>query len=143
MRISDWSSDVCSSDLQELRYNVSSERFDFVLGGFAFYQRIDTQGTEGHGPASSRWTINPSNPLSQDPSVLDGLTAINTQYLKNTSLALFGQLSWKVSGSFSIQPGLRLNYDKKDGYYQRLVFRSEERRVGKECVSTCKSRWWP
>src|SRR3546814_14493421 len=21
--------------------------------------------------------------------------------------------------------------------------RSEERRVGKECVSTCKSRWWP
>ncbi|MBB5706368.1 TonB-dependent receptor [Sphingopyxis panaciterrulae] len=106
---------------QELRYNVSSERFDFVLGGFAFYQRIDTQGTEGHGPASSRWTINPSNPLSQDPSVLDGLTAINTQYLKNTSLALFGQLSWKVSDRFSIQPGLRLNYDKKDGYYQRLV----------------------
>src|SRR3546814_11273183 len=26
----------------------------------------------------------------------------------------------------------------------RLVFlRSEERRVGKECVSTCRSRWWP
>src|SRR3546814_3631618 len=26
-----------------------------------------------------------------------------------------------------------------------LVFlpRSEERRVGKECVSTCRSRWWP
>src|SRR3546814_18333918 len=23
-----------------------------------------------------------------------------------------------------------------------LVFRSEERRVGKECVSTCRSRWW-
>src|SRR3546814_1184761 len=22
-------------------------------------------------------------------------------------------------------------------------FRSEERRVGKECVSTCKYRWWP
>src|SRR3546814_14989618 len=21
--------------------------------------------------------------------------------------------------------------------------RSEERRVGKECVSTCKARWWP
>src|SRR3546814_17290665 len=24
-----------------------------------------------------------------------------------------------------------------------LIFRSEERRVGKECVSTCRSRWWP
>src|SRR3546814_12496885 len=23
------------------------------------------------------------------------------------------------------------------------VHRSEERRVGKECVSTCRSRWWP
>ena len=34
---------------QELRYNVSGDRFDFVLGGFAFHQRIDTQGTEAHG----------------------------------------------------------------------------------------------
>src|SRR3546814_1981346 len=100
MRISDWSSDVCSSDLY-------------------YYQRIDTQGTEGHGPASSRWTINPSNPLSNDPSVLSGLTAINTQYLKNTSAALFGQLSWKVTDQLTIQPGVRLNYDKKDGYYRR------------------------
>src|SRR3546814_20784978 len=24
-----------------------------------------------------------------------------------------------------------------------LLFRSEERRVGKECVSTCRSRWSP
>src|SRR3546814_19533125 len=24
-----------------------------------------------------------------------------------------------------------------------VAFRSEERRVGKECVSTCRSRWWP
>src|SRR3546814_15410308 len=23
------------------------------------------------------------------------------------------------------------------------IDRSEERRVGKECVSTCRSRWWP
>src|SRR3546814_19205292 len=23
------------------------------------------------------------------------------------------------------------------------TLRSEERRVGKECVSTCRSRWWP
>src|SRR3546814_12886431 len=25
----------------------------------------------------------------------------------------------------------------------RPTARSEERRVGKECVSTCRSRWWP
>src|SRR3546814_11530044 len=26
---------------------------------------------------------------------------------------------------------------------ERIAHRSEERRVGKECVSPCKSRWWP
>src|SRR3546814_20144994 len=26
---------------------------------------------------------------------------------------------------------------------EQLLERSEERRVGKECVSTCRSRWWP
>src|SRR3546814_9552216 len=27
--------------------------------------------------------------------------------------------------------------------YEEIVRRSEERRVGKECVSTCRSRWSP
>ncbi|WP_257549137.1 TonB-dependent receptor [Sphingopyxis sp. DBS4] len=107
---------------QELRYNYTGDRFDFVLGGFYYYQRIDTQGTEQHGPASSRWTLNPTSALANDPSVLDGLTAINTQFLKNTSAALFGQASWKISDQFTIQPGVRLNYDKKEGFYQRRVF---------------------
>src|SRR3546814_17685297 len=31
--------------------------------------------------------------------------------------------------------------DKLDGRIDVLVHRSEERRVGKECVSTCSSRW--
>src|SRR3546814_11076749 len=29
-----------------------------------------------------------------------------------------------------------------DGYFNNQI-RSEERRVGKECVSTCRSRWSP
>jgi iron complex outermembrane receptor protein len=107
---------------QEFRYAYSGEAFDFVLGAFAFDQRIDTQGTEQHGPASSRWTIAPTNPLSNDPSVLNGLTARNTQFLESTSLALFGQLSWKVTDAFTIQPGARINYDKKRGFYERRVF---------------------
>src|SRR3546814_13459648 len=28
-------------------------------------------------------------------------------------------------------------------YLRKAVIRSEERRVGKECVSTCRSRWSP
>jgi hypothetical protein len=54
--------------------------------------------------------------------VLNGLTARNTQFLESTSLALFGQLSWKVTDAFTIQPGARLNYDKKRGFYERRVF---------------------
>jgi len=107
---------------QEFRYNYSVSAIDFVVGAFAYYQKISTQGTEQHGPASSRWTINPSNALSNDPSVLNGLTALNDQWLKNTSLALFGQLSWKVTDQLTIQPGVRLNYDKKKGLYERRVF---------------------
>ena len=107
---------------QEFRYSQSGKKLDFVVGAFAYHQRIDTQGLEQHGSASSRWNINPSNALAFDPTVLDGLTAINIQALSNTSLALFGQASWKVTDSFTIQPGIRINYDKKSGLYDRTVF---------------------
>ena len=104
---------------QELRYNYSADRVDFVLGAFAFKQRVDTQGTEQQGAAASRWNL--TGALANDPSVLQGLTASNTQYLKSTSAALFGQISWKVTDKLTIQPGARLNYDKKSGFYQRIV----------------------
>ena len=106
---------------QELRYNYSGDRLDFVLGAFGFYQRIDTQGTEQHGSASTKWNLAPSNAL-YNSNVLNGLTALNTQYLKNTSVAVYGQASWKVTPELTLQPGVRVNYDKKDGFYQRRVF---------------------
>ncbi len=107
---------------QELRYAQSGPKLDFVLGAFGYYQKINTQGLEQHGAASSRWSINPANALSLDPSVLNGLTAINTQALSNTSIALYGQASWKVTDVLTIQPGIRINYDKKSGLYDRTVF---------------------
>jgi iron complex outermembrane receptor protein len=106
---------------QELRFNRSWDAHDLVVGAFAFHQRIDTQGTEQQGVNASRWNINPSNALSNDPTVLAGLTALNTQWLKSTSFAVFGQLSWKVTDAFSLTPGARLNYDEKSGYYERRV----------------------
>jgi len=109
---------------QELRYNYSSDRFDFVAGVFGFKQRIDTQGTEQQGSDAALWSLAPSadpaNPANR-PSTLAGLTASNTQYLKSTSAALFGQIAWKATDQLTIQPGLRLNYDKKSGFYQRIV----------------------
>src|SRR3546814_4125593 len=49
-------------------------------------------------------------------------------------------------------PALRDDQHRAGGFHQKLVRlvqpdvvlrRSEERRVGKECVSTCRSRWSP
>jgi len=109
---------------QEFRYNYSGEKIDFVAGLFGFKQRIDTQGTEQQGAAAAKWSLapstNPTNPANI-PATLAGLTASNTQWLKSESAALFGQISWKVTDKLTLQPGARLNYDKKSGFYQRVV----------------------
>ncbi|WP_137678931.1 TonB-dependent receptor [Aurantiacibacter suaedae] len=106
---------------QEFRFSHEGDRIGFLLGAFAFEQKVRTQGTQEQGPAASRWLLNPSSPLADDPTVLDGLTATNDIQLNNTSLALFGQLTWKVTDSLSLQPGFRVNYDRKKGLYESVV----------------------
>src|SRR3546814_11968159 len=95
MRISDWSSDVCSSDLI---FSVIGELFlSRPRGGICTRLGLRS-GALATLPPSQR-----ENRLSQ---------RVNLGLLPNTfSLVLAG--------------------------------RSEERRVGKECVSTCRSRWSP
>src|SRR3546814_15946250 len=94
MRISDWSSDVCSSDLGYLRS---------TLGARAYGESLP--------PIASRYAG--FNLLLGDR---DGVW-----YLSNKPQFAMQPLT----------PGLH------------AVSRSEERRVGKECVSTCRSRWSP
>lgn len=106
---------------QEFRYAGEGNGFDYVLGAFAFYQDIHTTGTQRQGPAASRWLINPSNPLSNDPTVLDGLTAENDIRLKNFSGALFSKLNWKLTDQITLSPGVRVNYDDKVGSYVSIV----------------------
>ncbi|MFC3097474.1 TonB-dependent receptor [Alteraurantiacibacter palmitatis] len=106
---------------QELRYSHTGSAYDFLIGAFAFHQAVRTQGLTRFGPAASRWLINPSNALANDPTVLDGLIANNDIRLDNTSLAAFGQFNWKLTDRFSIQPGFRVNYDKKVGLYESVV----------------------
>src|SRR3546814_3718259 len=38
---------------------------------------------------------------------------------------------------------IHLETQRQGGIPRQRQFRSEERRVGKECVSTCRSRWSP
>src|SRR3546814_921764 len=49
-----------------------------------------------------------------------------------------GSCSWKIY----VKSGL-VTWETQQTDYPRTRPRSEERRVGKECVSTCRSRWSP
>src|SRR3546814_12238742 len=92
MRISDWSSDVCSSDLDRLPSLLPLYR------------------ERGDG---DRWR----------PSPVAHILArrrLNARTFRCTFM--------------SMQP---FHFFAQE----RRLFRSEERRVGKECVSTCRSRW--
>lgn len=106
---------------QELRYSQSGEHFDFVAGLFGFYQTVRTQGVQEQGAAASRWLLNPSSALAANPAVLNHLTANNDIRLDNTSVAAFGQVSVKLTDALTIQPGVRINYDKKKGLYSSVV----------------------
>ncbi len=107
---------------QELRIASNGKRtFDYVFGAFYFHQTIDTQGLQVQGRSASAFLLNPTSAGGRDPATLDGLTSRNTIGFKNTSAALFGKLTWHVTDRLQIAPGLRLNYDKKDGDYVSVV----------------------
>src|SRR3546814_12074630 len=98
MRISDWSSDVCSSDLVALALGLVrcfGRGVDFAAGPAAHGYRLLPAGSVG-----SPWLV--------------GL----------------------LPGGLGDRAGIYLAGGRGCG-------RSEERRVGKECVSTCRSRWSP
>ncbi|RYY26444.1 MAG: TonB-dependent receptor [Sphingomonadales bacterium] len=106
---------------QEFRYAGEGNGFDYVLGAFGFYQDIHTTGVQQQGSAASRWLLAPSNALSNDPSVLNGLTAENDIRLKNFSGALFAKFNWNVADKITVSPGVRINYDDKVGSYVSIV----------------------
>jgi iron complex outermembrane receptor protein len=106
---------------QELRYAGSSGSLDYVGGLFAYRQNQHTTGSQEQGPAASRWLLNPTSANANNPAVLNGLRSENDIRLETTSLAAFGQLSWRVNDRLRLQPGLRVNYDKKSGSYAAVV----------------------
>ncbi|WP_375287401.1 TonB-dependent receptor [Sphingomonas sp.] len=107
---------------QELRLASNGKNaVDYVVGAFFFHQTIDTQGSQVQGPAASRYLLNPTSANALNPAVLDGLTSTNEIGFKNTSAAVFGKLTWHVTGQLEIAPGLRVNYDKKSGDYVSAV----------------------
>ncbi|MDB5677391.1 TonB-dependent receptor [Sphingomonas bacterium] len=105
---------------QELRVaSDGSNKLDYTFGAFYFNQTINTQGSQVQGPVASKWLLSGAD--ANNPNVLNGLTSTNTISFDNTSFAVFGKLNWKVTGKLHIQPGLRVNYDKKSGFYESVV----------------------
>ncbi|HWK49894.1 MAG TPA: TonB-dependent receptor [Steroidobacter sp.] len=90
-----------------------------MVGVYGFYQTVDTSGVQEQGPLASRWLLSGAN--ANDPTILDGLRSENNIGLKNTSVAAFGQLTWHITDDLRVQPGLRVNYDKKEGKYIATV----------------------
>ncbi|WP_420822880.1 TonB-dependent receptor [Sphingomonas solaris] len=118
---------------QEFRYAGTSGKLDYVAGLFGFHQKLHTSGLQVQGPAASRFLLNPGNvpagsrgcatatTAACNPVVLNGLTSVNDIDFKNTSVAAFGQLTWHITDRLRLQPGLRVNYDKKTGAYTAIV----------------------
>ncbi|MGN6358116.1 MAG: TonB-dependent receptor [Novosphingobium sp.] len=106
---------------QEFRFNHKGNGYDFVVGLFGFHQKIRTSGIQQTGRAASKWLLNPTSALSNNPAVMDNVVAINDIRLDNTSLAAYAKLNWEVTDRFTVSPGIRVNYDKKDGLYNSVV----------------------
>src|SRR3546814_18922214 len=124
MRISDWSSDVCSSDLAELSELaplLAQKPIGFLgiaLGATAGFGGI--VGAVAGGRIGDRWA-------SRDAAAFAFVPAIGV--LLSSVAMLMAMLSQSFFVSISC---IGISYA-----------RSEERRVGKECVSTCRSRCSP
>src|SRR3546814_12622741 len=100
MRISDWSSDVCSSDL---------------------------------GEADAAGAVDAAGHVGGDQ---------RTQVLVGDHTLALGEARYRAPVAQRQILQLALAALVADRAVQRMV-RSEARRVGKECVSTCSSRWSP
>src|SRR3546814_20734548 len=106
MRISDWSSDVCSSDLVEHAQPQVADDLDALQG---FHVGMDVAHLE------------------------PGLVQVLGEVLGHP----LGQRG--DQGAIALGGHLAAFADE----IVDLALRSEERRVGKECVSTCRFRWSP
>src|SRR3546814_13235058 len=122
MRISDWSSDVCSSDLAD---HVVQQRDHRIA-------------------ALEREAL-----LADILGMQVALQALGRGQALEDAALLFAGLSEVAAGGFHafVEPAtlLRVRDVHELGADRAGIggLRSEERRVGKECVSTCRFRWSP
>src|SRR3546814_627445 len=145
MRISDWSSDVCSSDLTWkptpgiLLYATYAKTFK--SGGIN--QNGVPNGTDGN-PLLAAATIKPESVQHVEAGAKAGFW--DRRGTLNLSIFRTDIKNYQANvnnGQFGVLRGYLANAGKvrTQGVEADFSIRSEERRVGKECVSTCRSRW--
>jgi iron complex outermembrane receptor protein len=109
---------------QEVRWAGDlSARTNLVVGAFAFHQSIasDPSFTQEQGSAAARFLLAPSANAST-PGLLDGYGYHQFVDYGNTSAALFGELTWTVTGRLRVLPGIRVNYDRKNVDFDQQVY---------------------
>src|SRR3546814_13742810 len=122
MRISDWSSDVCSSDLGYERLEFLGDRVLALVVAELLFERFPD---ENEGELSRR---------------LVGM--VRREALLRVAQEIgFGRFL-EMAATPAGRGDRGLDTALSDGC-EALIGRSEERRVGQECVSTCRSRWSP
>lgn len=103
---------------QEFRMaSNGSHTVDWVVGAYAFTQRIETNGTEQWGKDGALWLIGSSVPAN----LIDGYTSNTHVVSKTNSYAVFGQLTWNVTDRFRITPGLRYTQEDKETSFVQVV----------------------
>ncbi len=108
---------------QELRYAGNlGDNIDYVVGAFWFNQVTKTLGQQEQGAAAWRFLLNPTAAGATTPGLLDGYGQKTNILSDHTSAALFGNINWKVTDQLTISPGLRFNYDKKQGHYIATIY---------------------
>src|SRR3546814_17298920 len=134
MRISGWSSDVCSSDLAATTQARAGLLKKAMAAGKDVYCEKPTAETLAVAmdlvKAAKKYGV--KHGVVQDKLFLPGLEKMKVLI----DSGFFGKIL-SVRGEFG--------YWVFEGDWQQAQrpSRSEERRVGKECVSTCRSRWSP
>src|SRR3546814_14592258 len=127
MRISDWSSDVCSSDLIDADF--LSHRLDRRAA--RRHRLADDDGDHVHDRAVGQFEKVQEN--RHKPEAV-AIAAGDARFLG-------GEVEQRQDGA-ALRVEIGLTPARLDAL-AHLVVRSAERRVGKECVSTWRSRWSP
>src|SRR3546814_15504386 len=136
MRMSDWSSDGCSSDLQ-CRSPDGNVRGVVDISTERLVEDV-TIAVRRSRPETKRGGIGDGN---IDVSVRVDRVEFRDCY---PDTALIGVCIGKIRSDNNCAAGRIFTEQRTNGATNDFdIIRSEERRVGKECVSTCRSGWWP